>query len=207
MRTHERRRKPAERVAHDHDSAAVADRLDDRVGVLLPTGRLVLAWEVDGDRVVSVLAQRGRNQCQSHALLPPPWMSANVPTAATLSEVPPANASRRDERHRSALVRPITPADLDRLAALAAADREARFTRRPRWSVSGDRIICVALHVTRALRRSYRALQRAPRFAHASERRRVSASDARSGRAATVTGAAVRSERDVELRVLSGGAR
>jgi hypothetical protein len=40
---------------------------------------------------------------------------------------------------------PITPADLDRLAALAAADREARFTRRPRWSVSGDRIICVAL--------------------------------------------------------------
>jgi hypothetical protein len=59
---------------------------------------------------------------------------------------------------------PITPADLDRLAALAAADREARFTRRPRWSVSGDRIICVALHVTRALRRSSRALQRGPRF-------------------------------------------
>jgi hypothetical protein len=43
---------------------------------------------------------------------------------------------------------PITPADLDRLAALAAADREARLTRRPRWSVSGDRIICVALHAT-----------------------------------------------------------
>ena len=41
---------------------------------------------------------------------------------------------------------PITPADLDRLAAVAAADREARFTRRPRWSVSGDRIICVAPH-------------------------------------------------------------
>jgi hypothetical protein len=38
---------------------------------------------------------------------------------------------------------PITPADLDRLAALAAADRQARLTRRPRWSVSGDRIICV----------------------------------------------------------------
>lgn len=49
-------------MAHDHDSAAVADRLDDGVGVLLPTGRLVLAWEVDGDRVVPVLAQRGRNQ-------------------------------------------------------------------------------------------------------------------------------------------------
>jgi hypothetical protein len=32
-------------------------------------------------------------------------------------------------------------------------------------------------------------------------------SDTRSGRAATVTGAAVRSERDVALRVLSGGAR
>jgi hypothetical protein len=60
---------------------------------------------------------------------------------------------------------PITPADLDRLAALAAADREARFTRRPRWSVSGDRIICVALHAPRALRRSSHALQRAPRFA------------------------------------------
>jgi hypothetical protein len=67
---------------------------------------------------------------------------------------------------------PITPADLDRLAALAAVDREARFTRRPRWSVSGDRIICVALHAPRALRRSSRALQRAPRFA----RKRASAS-------------------------------
>jgi hypothetical protein len=80
---------------------------------------------------------------------------------------------------------PITPADLDRLAALAAADREARFTRRPRWSVSGDRIICVALHVTRALRRSSRALQRAPRFA----RKRASASlgvRRRSGRHASV---------------------
>jgi hypothetical protein len=57
---------------------------------------------------------------------------------------------------------PITPADLDRLAALAAADREARFTRRPRWSVSGDRIICVALHATRALRRSATAVMRPP---------------------------------------------
>jgi hypothetical protein len=38
---HQRRRKPAERVAHDHDSAALADRLHDGVGVLLPTGRLV----------------------------------------------------------------------------------------------------------------------------------------------------------------------
>ena len=55
---------------------------------------------------------------------------------------------------------PITPADLDRLAALAAADREARFTRRPRWSVSGERIICVALHATRALRRLSRPAAR-----------------------------------------------
>ena len=55
---------------------------------------------------------------------------------------------------------PITPADLDRIAAPAAADREARLTRRPRWSVSGDRSICVALHATRAMRRSSRALRR-----------------------------------------------
>jgi hypothetical protein len=92
---HERRRKPAERVAHDHNSAAVADRLDDGLGVLLPTGRLVLAGEVDGDRVVPVLAQRGRNQVPIPRASTTPWMSANVATAATLSEVPPANTRLR----------------------------------------------------------------------------------------------------------------
>lgn len=40
---------------------------------------------------------------------------------------------------------PIRRSDLDRLAALAAADREARFNRRPRWGVYRDRLICVAL--------------------------------------------------------------
>jgi hypothetical protein len=83
----------------------------------------------------------GATRGQSHALPPPPWMSANVATAATLSEVPPANTSCRDERHRRPLVR----------------TDHAR-----------NRIICVALHAPRALRRSSRALQRAPRFAQAS---------------------------------------
>jgi hypothetical protein len=95
------------------DAAVVANRLDD--------------LGVDGDRVVPVLAQRGRDQMPSHALPPPAWMSANV---------------------------------AQRGHAVGDATRK--------W------------------------------------RRRVSA---RSGRAATVTGAAVRSERDVELRELSGGAR
>lgn len=39
----------------------------------------------------------------------------------------------------------IRPADLDQLAVLAHADREARFSRRSRWSVYRDRVICVAL--------------------------------------------------------------
>jgi hypothetical protein len=77
----ERRRETGERVAHDHDSAAVADRLDDGVGVLLPTGRLVLAWEVDGDRVMPVRAQRGRNQ-------------GPIPRAST------APVDERERRHR-----------------------------------------------------------------------------------------------------------
>jgi hypothetical protein len=46
---------------------------------------------------------------------------------------------------------PITRADLDRLAGLAAADRDARFTRRPRWGVYRDRLICVALCQSAAL--------------------------------------------------------
>lgn len=39
----------------------------------------------------------------------------------------------------------ITPEDLARLAEIAKADREARFSRRPRWRPYADRILCVAL--------------------------------------------------------------
>ena len=59
---YERCGKAAERVAHDHDVATVADRLHNGVGVFLPTSRLVLAREVDGDHIVPALAQRRGDQ-------------------------------------------------------------------------------------------------------------------------------------------------
>jgi hypothetical protein len=61
-RAGERCGEAAERVPHDDEVAAVADRLDDRVGVLPPVGRGVPAGEIDGDRVMAVLAQHGREQ-------------------------------------------------------------------------------------------------------------------------------------------------
>lgn len=39
----------------------------------------------------------------------------------------------------------IVREDLDRLAAIARSDRQARFERRPRWRPYADRILCVAL--------------------------------------------------------------
>jgi hypothetical protein len=45
-----------ERVPHDDELAAIADCLDDRVGVLPPAGGVVLAGEIDGDGLVAVLA-------------------------------------------------------------------------------------------------------------------------------------------------------
>ena len=78
---HERRRKAAERVAHDHDSGTIADRSHDGVGVRLPTGRLLLAREIHGDSVVPALAQRRRNQVP-------------VPRAPTTS------MDERERRHR-----------------------------------------------------------------------------------------------------------
>jgi hypothetical protein len=49
----------------------------------------------------------------------------------------PANEQRSPAR--------ITRRVLDRLSAIAAEDREDRFTRRPRWAPYRDRIVCVAL--------------------------------------------------------------
>jgi hypothetical protein len=43
-------------------SLAIADCLDDRVGVLQPAGGVVLAGEIDGDGLVAVLAQVGRDK-------------------------------------------------------------------------------------------------------------------------------------------------
>lgn len=39
----------------------------------------------------------------------------------------------------------ITPHVLDRLSEIAAADREDRFERKPRWEPYRDRVLCVAL--------------------------------------------------------------
>ena len=39
----------------------------------------------------------------------------------------------------------IVREDLDRLAAIALSDRQARFERRPRWRPYADRVLCVAL--------------------------------------------------------------
>jgi hypothetical protein len=39
----------------------------------------------------------------------------------------------------------IAREDLDRLAAIARRDRQARFERRPRWRPYADRVLCVAL--------------------------------------------------------------
>jgi hypothetical protein len=77
-RTHERCREAAERMPDDNKVAAVTDRPDDGVRVLRPTCRLVLAREVDRDRIVSALTQRGRDE---------------VP-------VPGASAAAMDERKR-----------------------------------------------------------------------------------------------------------
>jgi hypothetical protein len=52
----------AERVPHQDEVAAIGDCLDDRVGVIPPAGRVVLAGEIDGDGVVAVLAQLRRDQ-------------------------------------------------------------------------------------------------------------------------------------------------
>ena len=54
--------KPPSEWPHDHDSATAADCLHDGVAVLLPTGRLVLNREIDGDSVVPALVQRRRNE-------------------------------------------------------------------------------------------------------------------------------------------------
>ena len=39
----------------------------------------------------------------------------------------------------------LTPEDLSRLSAIAAADREQRFERKPRWAAYRDRVVGVAL--------------------------------------------------------------
>jgi hypothetical protein len=46
-------------VPDDDEVAAIADRLDDRVGVFPPAGGVVLAGEIDGNGFLAVLAQLG----------------------------------------------------------------------------------------------------------------------------------------------------
>ena len=66
----------------DNKVAAVTDRPDDGVRVLRPTCRLVLAREVDRDRIGSALAQRGGDEVPVPGASAAAMMSAN---AATLS--------------------------------------------------------------------------------------------------------------------------
>jgi hypothetical protein len=75
-------------VAHDHHSATIADRSHDDVGVLLPTGRLVLAREIDGDSIVPAVAQRGRNQVPVPRAATTPVDERERRHRGTLSEVP-----------------------------------------------------------------------------------------------------------------------
>jgi hypothetical protein len=73
----------------DNKVAAVTDRPDDGVHVLRPTCRLVLAREVDRDRIVAALAQRGRNE------MPVPGASA-----AAMDERKRRHAQRSPMRNR-----------------------------------------------------------------------------------------------------------
>jgi hypothetical protein len=61
-RADERRREAAKRVPDDDDVPTFADCLDDHVDVFGPAGRLVLAGKIDGDWIVPVLTQLGRDQ-------------------------------------------------------------------------------------------------------------------------------------------------
>jgi hypothetical protein len=88
-RTDKRRREAAERMPDDNKVAAVTDRPDDGVGVLRPTRRLVLVREVDRDRIVSALAQHGRNE------MPVPGASA-----AAMDERERRHAQRSPMRNR-----------------------------------------------------------------------------------------------------------
>ena len=65
-------------MSHDHDVAAVADRVDDRVRVFPPAGRLFVAREVDRDRVVPTLAQLGGDEVPVPRAPTAPVMSVNV---------------------------------------------------------------------------------------------------------------------------------
>ena len=49
-------------MRHDDQVAAVADCVHDRVGVLRPAGRLVVARQVDGHQVVAAFTQFGGDQ-------------------------------------------------------------------------------------------------------------------------------------------------
>ena len=61
-RADERSGEAAERLRHQDQLGAIADRLDDRVGVLRQPGRLVLAGKVDRHHLTSALFQLGRDQ-------------------------------------------------------------------------------------------------------------------------------------------------
>jgi hypothetical protein len=61
-RAHKRCREAAQRVPHDHNVAAVTQRVDDGVGVLSPASQAVFDGEVDGHCAVPTVAKFSRDQ-------------------------------------------------------------------------------------------------------------------------------------------------
>ena len=101
-RADERRREAAERVPHDNEVAAIADCLDDRVGVLPPAGRARPRWgrsTATGSWPCSRSSDETR--CQSHEVPPPPWMSANVDTETSPAAVTASRRRARAPRRRA----------------------------------------------------------------------------------------------------------
>jgi len=67
---HQRRGEPAVGLA-DHDQvAAAADRLDHRVCVIVEGGRVVIARQIRGDRIVATPTQLGLHQVPIPADIP-----------------------------------------------------------------------------------------------------------------------------------------
>ena len=100
--TDQRRSEAPEGVAHDDQVAAVTDSIDDGVGVIPPAGRLVVAGQIHGDRLLPSFAKLGHHQVP-------------VPRAAT------AAVDQRERRHDPREIRPALPRRT-REAACAARD-------------------------------------------------------------------------------------
>ena len=76
---HQRGGEPAHRLRHEDEVAAVADGVDDDVGVLGEAGPVVVAGQVEGDDVVAARSvSRGTTRCQYQGSDPAPGMRTYV---------------------------------------------------------------------------------------------------------------------------------